>query len=486
MKKIILTLLLSLAIFGVSAQEKGLYLTAGVGLGANHFCYTLDNDNVSTPRLGFGGSLGIQYFFTKHWGLATGVGLSFYNSQGNYSNTYTNDASHYSFNDMYDDDFRNEGNGNDIYTLRLGLDNWTEIQRGYFLEIPLLLMYQTKWGEKENWGMYFGIGAKVQIPVFGEEYEVKNGSELSVSALYDKPYVIFPDPNGPTLNQHGYGKNTKLDYEGELNVKTGFAATAEIGLLKTLSRRVDLTLGAYFDYGFTDIKDGNKTEEGYLICPENGSKTIHPSDYVGDNLQYNGYINSHAVDKVNLLAIGGKIGIRVKLGKLSEKVKEEDTVAVIPEKSREKDTVYHIHVYPIDTNRHEPVQQAAVAIPTERLQPKDDELRILLEPIFFDLDKDKLLPASILILNRKAAILERYPKMQLLITGNTCDLASDTYNLKLGERRAKASQKYLEDLGINRGRLSIVSQSFHHPMKPNLDESNREKNRRCDFYPTGY
>ncbi len=353
MKKIFITTILLLALFHTQAQEKGLRLTIGGSLGANTFYYTLDNGNKSIPLLGYGGSLGVQYFFTKHWGLGTNIGLAYYHTEVDYENNYKNDPAHYTFDNMIDGDDLGAFNN---YQLRLGLNNWTEVQKAYFLEIPLMIMYQTKWGKSQSWGMYAGLGAKMQLPVFGEEYEVKKGSELSVKAYNYQYNIEYPADDGADLSNFGFGANNKVTYDGELDLKTGFAATAEIGFLKTLSRRVDLTLGAYFDYGLTNIKNGNKTEEGYLICPENGSNTIHPTSYVGDNLEYNGYINSHAVDKASLLAIGGKLGLRIKLGKLSERPKK-DTLKTMP---KSKKYIYHIWVR--DSLTKQPIlTEAAIA-----------------------------------------------------------------------------------------------------------------------------
>ncbi len=311
-----------LGVFLAKAQQKGLYLTIDGGLGANHFCYTLNSGNKSVPQLGWGGNLGVQYFFTKHWGLGTGIGISFYNSKGNYSNSWQNDLSHYSFNGMHDDDLGTLDDNYKYYTLLLGLSNWTEIQKGYFLEVPLMLRYQTKWGASEKVGIYFGVGLKMQVPIISQKYKVQNGSQLSVSAYYDAPDMTLPDPHGPDVSDHGYGTNSNISYSGTMNLKLGLAATGEVGFLFMLSRRVDLTLGAYLDYDFINMKKNNKTAEGYLICPENGATTIQPSSYVGDRLQYHGYLNSYTTDKVNLLGVGGKVGLRIKLGKLHKQSSE--------------------------------------------------------------------------------------------------------------------------------------------------------------------
>lgn len=488
MKKIILALLLASAAFVSNAQEKGFFLTGAGSLGMNSFRYTLDVDHSSTPKVGYGGAIGVQYYFTPNWGVATGVGLSFYNSKATFSTSWNDNSKYYSFEGMYDNDPLVP---NEQYILRLGLNNWTETQQAYFLEVPLMLMYQTRWGLKKTIGMYFGIGAKVQIPILNEEFSVENESELSVLGYYPASGMTLGDDYQRT--NYGFGKDNHIGYSGDLDLKTGFAASGEIGFLFDISPRLDLTVGAYLDYGFTDIRKGNKTNGGYLIEPENGTKTIQPSDYIGDNLQYNGYVNSYAVDKVNLLSYGAKVGVRVKLGKVKERPSEEEIAAksakhsITETHTSSRDTIFIIYVPQQDTNaRYYNNGTYGGNGQDGREQPKNEELRILSEPIFFDLNSDKLLPASITILNRKAAIMEKYPSMQLLITGNTCILGSGNLNIDLGQRRASAAKKYMEGKGIGKDRVSTVSQSFSHPLAPNNNEENREKNRRCDFYPTGY
>ncbi len=497
MKKLIILTIIVLGAFLAKAQQKGFYLTVDGHLGANNFCYTLNGGNKSVPQLGWGGSLGLQYFFTRHWGIGTGLGISFYNSRGNYSNSSQDDPAHYAFNGMHDDDLGLLNDNYKDYTLLLGLDNWTETQTGYFLEVPLMLRYQTKWGKAEKVGMYFGVGAKVQIPIISQKYGVKDGSQLSVSAYYPIPDLTLPDSDGPDVSVHGYGVNTKTGYKGDMDLKISFAASAELGFLFSLSRRVDLTLGAYLDYGFNNIKKDNKTSEAYLISPENGEKTIQPSSYVGDHLQYQGYINSYTTENVNLLGMGWKIGLRIKLGKLTESEiplskTESGAIAPLTEKQIiiEKSRVDTIYV--IDTAKYQTigtVSNSDKGVDTD-VKPKNqltqEEMTIITEPIFFDLDKDILRPASIAILNEKVKILKKYPAMQLLITGNTCDLGNEEYDMALGLRRAVSAQKYLESQGINKAHISTVSKSSSEPLKPNNSEENREWNRRCDFFPMGY
>lgn len=63
-----------------------------------------------------------------------------------------------------------------------------------------------------------------------------------------------------------------------------------------------------------------------------------------------------------------------------------------------------------------------------------------------------------------------------------CDLrGTTTYNLALGERRALAVKNYLENLGIEQGRVAWVSFGEEHPVSTGMDETAHSLNRRAQF-----
>jgi len=113
-------------------------------------------------------------------------------------------------------------------------------------------------------------------------------------------------------------------------------------------------------------------------------------------------------------------------------------------------------------------------------------INILSEPIFFELNEYNLTPSSIEILDRKVAILKKYPVIKIVIAGNTCDLGDNHLNVPLSQHRADVARDYLEKGGINANRMTTISQASNYPMDTNTDEKNRSKNERCDFKPSGY
>ena len=499
MRKVILTICLALVTVAMSAQEKGLHLTLSGTLAGTNLGYITNTDVKSQFNLGYGGTIGAQYFFTQNWGLSLGVGVTRYITTANYSNGYV-------FSDMYDNDPLSPG---DWYDLHIELNDWTEIQKSLFLEIPLMAVYQKKWGKKEAFGMFFGIGAKLQLPFLQNKYEVLKGSELFVSGYYPTKDMTID-----VLENRGFGKNDNTGYKGDFELKLGVAATAELGFLIKLNRRMDLTVSAYADYGFLNMKGKDKIEGAHLIGPEDNASTIHPENpnekvsYIGERIQYNGFLNSSTVDKVNPLAIGGKLGIRVKIGKM--KPTQEDDEEQQKEQKREDDSLARAEQKEFNNaiiDAIKDLQKGLNEILTwkdmvaERLAPtskdgssspyangnypygmSESEYRVIADgPVYFNLNSATIRDDQKEMLERHIAVMKNYPELQVRVAGNTCDLGSASLNTNLGLSRAKAVRAYMISKGIQENRIIISSQSFNYPLLPNTSEANRSKNRRCDF-----
>ncbi len=57
------------------------------------------------------------------------------------------------------------------------------------------------------------------------------------------------------------------------------------------------------------------------------------------------------------------------------------------------------------------------------------------------------------------------------------------YNLSLGERRAEAARRYLENKGVAADKLSTISYGEENPADPGHNERAWSKNRRVEFAP---
>jgi len=103
------------------------------------------------------------------------------------------------------------------------------------------------------------------------------------------------------------------------------------------------------------------------------------------------------------------------------------------------------------------------------------------EGIYFDFDKAEIKADAKAILEKKAAWLRANPSYNVKIEGNCDERGTNEYNLALGDRRAKAAQKFLNALGIGMNRMSTISYGEEKPACTEKNEKCWSKNRRDDF-----
>ena len=101
--------------------------------------------------------------------------------------------------------------------------------------------------------------------------------------------------------------------------------------------------------------------------------------------------------------------------------------------------------------------------------------------INFDYDQAAVRQADQETLDRKAAILLANPDVRLRIAGHADERGSDEYNLALGNRRAAAAKRYLENKGVEGSRIEVVSFGEERPLNPGTDETAYAQNRRAEF-----
>ena len=101
--------------------------------------------------------------------------------------------------------------------------------------------------------------------------------------------------------------------------------------------------------------------------------------------------------------------------------------------------------------------------------------------IYFDLDKSELLSESYTVLDMVIAVAQECPNAKLKISGYTCDLGTEEYNIQLSERRVKATLNYLNEEGIRIGRTTVGFYGEKYPQFPGELEELRAKNRRVEI-----
>ncbi|HJT20578.1 MAG TPA: OmpA family protein, partial [Nitrospira sp.] len=107
----------------------------------------------------------------------------------------------------------------------------------------------------------------------------------------------------------------------------------------------------------------------------------------------------------------------------------------------------------------------------------------LLGDVFFDFDRYTIRNDAQPVLESNAAWIKDSGAKTIVIEGHCDERGTQAYNLVLGEKRAKATQRYLHDLGIPLSRLKTVSYGEMRPFCKEHSEDCYQSNRRAHFVP---
>ncbi len=99
--------------------------------------------------------------------------------------------------------------------------------------------------------------------------------------------------------------------------------------------------------------------------------------------------------------------------------------------------------------------------------------------IYFDFDKSDIRSEFASVLDAHAAFLRALTTISVTIEGHTDARGTPEYNIALGERRGQSVQKYLENLGVAAGQMSVVSYGEEKPVDAGNTEEAFAKNRRA-------
>ncbi len=142
-----------------------------------------------------------------------------------------------------------------------------------------------------------------------------------------------------------------------------------------------------------------------------------------------------------------------------------------------------------------PVENKEVKAPSEQTTPvqestlnenanktlSKEQLQASLEKIYFGFDSAELDDTARATLAKDSGLLQKNSAVKVRIEGNCDERGSAEYNLALGEKRAKAAEKYLETMGIPAANMSTISYGKEKPADPGHDEAAWAKNRRDEL-----
>ena len=112
----------------------------------------------------------------------------------------------------------------------------------------------------------------------------------------------------------------------------------------------------------------------------------------------------------------------------------------------------------------------------------EDYLNKLLDA-YFDYDKADLRSDAQTALNNDSSelrsLLKEFPNTKFVVEGNCDERGSAEYNLALGDRRAKAAEEFLVQIGVPATRLTTISYGQERPVCSDHNENCWQKNRRA-------
>ncbi|TXH94171.1 MAG: peptidoglycan-associated lipoprotein Pal [Rheinheimera sp.] len=131
-----------------------------------------------------------------------------------------------------------------------------------------------------------------------------------------------------------------------------------------------------------------------------------------------------------------------------------------------------------NANANQPVVADQGLSDAEQLRQQLEALRQQ-NTIYFDFDKSDIRSEFASVLDAHAAFLRARTTISVTIEGHTDARGTPEYNIALGERRGQSVQKYLENLGVAAGQMSVVSYGEEKPVDAGNTEEAFAKNRRA-------
>lgn len=110
----------------------------------------------------------------------------------------------------------------------------------------------------------------------------------------------------------------------------------------------------------------------------------------------------------------------------------------------------------------------------------EQDKRVTLYGVNFDLDADTLRGDSRPALSNVAKAAKAHPDWKLTIEGHTDSSGGDAHNQDLSQRRAASVRQYLIDAGIPGDRLTAQGFGASRPVAPNTTPAGRAQNRRVE------
>jgi len=477
----------------VQHYSQGHVISLGFGAGVSGLRYRYTQSEVSNVihYVDMTANFRYSYFFKNFIGFTTGLDFSTYGANfymdkkmtwnGVDPTLLTTDKSYTHILDFSDK----------------GKSSWRESQSIYLLEIPIALSFKAK---PDKVGFLGSLGLKIGVPISGSYIGQGVLWHMGEVAAAGSGYTFTPDNASNHFVEEVYSGKTslygKIPMDRITNISCG--GFVELGVLFQVAPRVDMSVSAYANLGFTDLNStpNAKREELGFGTARNGL-TEH-----GVMNEYRGLLGTQSVDDILPWNCGIKLAIHINASKSDEQRAAEKKVS--PSIVYIRDTVQR-EVIVRDTIK---VNNQVVIRDTVRMS-KEVRVRDTVKVVTHDTirtiehvakELDDLLQTTIIyfsvadyqhpivepayVLDTIAAILVRHPSMKISVEGHASADGSAETNRRLAIERARRIAEELEMRGVRERQMIVRSYGSNHPYRYNvLQGYDAAKDRRVEIIP---
>ena len=209
------------------------------------------SDLTSINKFALSGSLDIGYFFSRYFGISSGLNYSSYNTQLNLE-SYQNQL------DDIDQD-------NENYELQVLGNGINEIQHIGILGIPICLNFRFSF--KSNMGFFLQTGINIAVPL-------RNNYTTTGTFTY-KGYFSEYNVLLENLPDYGFSTGVTTESDGSLKLKSIInCAIASVGFDYIVQKRVQISIAAMFNKSLESISEYTPPESFQLSTGENQLNSI--------------------------------------------------------------------------------------------------------------------------------------------------------------------------------------------------------------------
>ncbi len=201
------------------------------------------SSSVSKEMNAYSGAAEVGYYFSKYFGLTSGIGYSTYNAQV----TLASWQSKFSAIDSEKENFEMRASGTNI----------TEDQKLSYLTVPVYLNFRLPFSKSV--GLFLQSGVNLAIPV-GKDYS--STGTFTYKGYYSKYNVLLEN-----LPLYGFPSSKSTTTAGQLGVKSWTVfAVASAGLDFFVAENLQISLAASYCRSISDVS-AQKANDQYQLSP---------------------------------------------------------------------------------------------------------------------------------------------------------------------------------------------------------------------------